>query len=642
MKTGGASLKESAAIAGLIIAAISACYFPGLNSLFLFDDTPNLNALMYIRDFPWFSEPFFEFVLGGEAGPTGRPLSLFTFALQAGSWPDSPLPFKVVNLVLHIMSALLVYLITRCLLTILNTDKPSSWPALLISLAWALHPMHSSTVLYTVQRMALLSNLFMLLAIYCYIRARLILGENTSITALLKITAVLGLIGLLALLSKENAPSLVFYLLTLEYTLLHRLPADRLFQRWRQTVLWFPAILVVLLPLVFFSSLQQGFSDSFTFGPAKRLLTELRILWIYLFNLFLPTTSALGIFHDINVSTGLFQPVTTVLSLLGWLAAFLAALIRQQSNRLVLFALLWFLSGHLIESTILPLELFFHHRNYLASYGIIFVLGYTLFRLSPPVFRKPYLLTVICSLYLALMAFNTARISVYWSNSLALAERWYTGDPGTQRNAEFFAIELAALGPEGEQAAAGIFQQTINNSEEPFRLTLNLMTLACVNAAITSPDPGLVLAMADNISPEERDLVGPVQQLVTLSIQGNCQAFDSAFFHRLLTSLTADSDNPNKGMYFFELARLEQHQGNSLRSLALLDEARQFSDDPGILITQALQLSAAGRTDEAVGLLDEARQAILDHNDIRTGSRTSKLNTLAALRNQLGSNTSEQ
>jgi hypothetical protein len=75
---------------GVILLATWLVYFPGLDSLFLFDDGPNLSALAHIQGASLFSPDFWEFVFAGEAGPTGRPVSLFTFALQANAWPDNP------------------------------------------------------------------------------------------------------------------------------------------------------------------------------------------------------------------------------------------------------------------------------------------------------------------------------------------------------------------------------------------------------------------------------------------------------------------------------------------------------------------------------------------------------------------------
>jgi len=60
---------------GLILLATCLCYMPGLNSLFLFDDLPNLDGLLHIQGLSPLNPGFWEFVLGGESGPTGRAAS---------------------------------------------------------------------------------------------------------------------------------------------------------------------------------------------------------------------------------------------------------------------------------------------------------------------------------------------------------------------------------------------------------------------------------------------------------------------------------------------------------------------------------------------------------------------------------------
>lgn len=84
-------------------------YFPGLDSPFLFDDVPNLNALQHLHGLNPTDEGFREFVSSGQAGPLGRPVSLITFALQAADWPEHPAAFKAVNLALHLLNGALLY-----------------------------------------------------------------------------------------------------------------------------------------------------------------------------------------------------------------------------------------------------------------------------------------------------------------------------------------------------------------------------------------------------------------------------------------------------------------------------------------------------------------------------------------------------
>jgi len=97
------------------------------------------------------------------------------------------------------------------------------------------------------------------------------------------------------------------------------------------------------------------------------------VLWHYAGLIALPATGNLGLFHDdIGVSTGLLSPPTTLLALLALGAVLLLAVVRRAHHPLICFAVLWFLAGHLLESSVFGLEIAYEHRNYLPSYGILF------------------------------------------------------------------------------------------------------------------------------------------------------------------------------------------------------------------------------------------------------------------------------
>ena len=114
---------------------------------------------------------------------------------------------------------------------------------------------------------------------------------------------------------------------------------------------------MLLLPLLFLGRLQAQYVGNIDFTLGERLLTQSRVLWDYLTALVLPATAAVGIFHDIEVSTSLFSPPLTFVAILAWAALIALAIARPGRQRIWLFALGWFWSGHMIESTVLPLEL---------------------------------------------------------------------------------------------------------------------------------------------------------------------------------------------------------------------------------------------------------------------------------------------
>jgi hypothetical protein len=73
--------------------------------------------------------------------------------------------------------------------------------ASLLAAIWLLHPLNASTVLYAVQRMAQLSALFVLAAVWAYLAARAQLAAGRTRRALLGLFVLVPLLVVAGLLS---------------------------------------------------------------------------------------------------------------------------------------------------------------------------------------------------------------------------------------------------------------------------------------------------------------------------------------------------------------------------------------------------------------------------------------------------------
>ena len=102
----------------------------------------------------------------------------------------------------------------------------------------------------------------------------------------------------------------------------------------------------------------------------ERLLTQPRILICIYPNCFIRCPARLSLTHDITISTSLLSPWTTLPSILAVLMLIGLGLSQMVKRPLVAFAILFFFLNHVIESSVLPLELMFEHRNYLPSFFI--------------------------------------------------------------------------------------------------------------------------------------------------------------------------------------------------------------------------------------------------------------------------------
>jgi len=267
----------------------------------------------------------------------------------------------------------------------LSEDKAetnrSMFFAAAISLAWALHPVNLTNVLYIVQRMNSLSALFVLAGMLSYIKGRTSL-DLAPLKGWLLMAASIFLFLPLAWHCKENGALLPLFLFILELTIFRFRGLE---DRQRKGLYLFhtlffllPSLLAVIYILQHAGMFHNGYGNRY-FSLMERLLTEPRVLWLYIRLILLPIPSAFGLFHDdIAVSVSLTEPISTLPALVGLAGLFTVAVISIKRAPILAFGLLFFLAGHLMESTFIPLELAFEHRNYLPSIGLLLPLFYYL------------------------------------------------------------------------------------------------------------------------------------------------------------------------------------------------------------------------------------------------------------------------
>jgi len=316
-----------------------------------------------------------------------------TFALNAYFSGLSPLAFKVTNVVIHLCCGAVLGLVAREILRAFNTLRPHSlsaaaidWLSLGATALWLVHPLNLAVVLYVVQRETMLATLFMALAMLSYLagRRRQIEGKRRYRLLIWLLTPLCTLIGVLC---KETAVLVPAYLFVIEFVLLRFKGSSGSSREIRGFHLLFLALplLVGLGVLAIRPDIFLGGYVGRDFTLYQRLLSESRIVLDYLRWTILPDTHQLGLFHDdIVASRGLLDPPTTLPSIIGVLGIFGAAILLRRRLPMLSFGILWFLAGQLMESTILPLELAFEHRNYLPIFGLILGVSATLYLAAKP------------------------------------------------------------------------------------------------------------------------------------------------------------------------------------------------------------------------------------------------------------------
>lgn len=418
----------------LLIIGTCLVYWPGLGGGFLFDDYANIVTNPRIQMETLDGESLARAARGYEPGAYGRPIATVSFAIDHYFGGKNPLAYKISSLAVHLLNALLVFWLLRRLLALPRAQGPAPWhpwAAMAIAGFWAIHPLQVSTVLYVVQRMETLVTLFMLLGLMAYLRGRTSQMQGRTGWPWLVLAAAYGALGLGA---KESAVLLPLYTLALELTLLR---FDAATPRSTRLLKWVYGVGAAVGLALFFGWVVPRYAtpesfDGRGFTMDERLLSQLRILPMYLGQMLLPLPGSLTFYYDdFAKSTGLFSPWTTAAGGLVLLALLGSA--WRLRHRLPLYALgvLWFFAAHALTSNVLNLELVFEHRNYFALLGFLLAAAELVRRI--PMQDGPAMKVFGVAAVLVLFGVLGTIRSATWGNPLLLASDLVAKNPTSPR-----------------------------------------------------------------------------------------------------------------------------------------------------------------------------------------------------------------
>ncbi|MCW8876822.1 MAG: hypothetical protein OQJ89_15170 [Kangiellaceae bacterium] len=388
---------------------------------------------------------------------TYRPISYLSFSLNyyfSGEFFPS---IKSTNIALHLICGVLIYFLFIQLNQLLfdvnrraqdaepitpsDDGKPMisiDWKASIAAGFWLVHPLMVSSVLYGVQRMTILSALFSICAIISFIYFRKQL-KQTSKGMFAGIASVSSL-TLLAILSKENG------ILTLLVCGLIELCFFRLkFYRGISKAKLVTYLALLVIPFVFIlgylNIVYWGNTDSIfeyrRFDSHTRLLTQFRVMMDYLIWFVIPTEQLLIFHHDYyQISSDILSPISTLISMIFWGVVTIGAFYSVYFKKVIWlgFGILWFLAAHLIESTVINLELVFEHRNYFPYIGLSFSLVWGMFLVFDKLSVKSNLSLILAGiLFILLPLFLTNERVGHWQSMPKLIEHWYKNNPGSAR-----------------------------------------------------------------------------------------------------------------------------------------------------------------------------------------------------------------
>jgi tetratricopeptide (TPR) repeat protein len=370
--------------------------------------------------------------------------------------------------------------------------------ALLAAVLWAIHPIQTQAVTYIVQRMTLLATLFYISGLLCYVRAR-IQTERT-----IRFVSYSGCILclLLAVGSKENAVIFPLSLALIEIVFFKNLSMGN--HRKTSVRIVIAAIMAtgILSALVAYSTMPDPLtfinrvSAVRPFTLTERLLTEPRVVIGYLSLIFCPFLSRFSIEHSVTVSTSLLDPVTTLASIVLISGLLTLSLFQLRKMPILSFSILFYFLNHVIESTIVPLELVFEHRNHLPSAFIFFPIvaaginGLRYYqRMRNPMFLFCF---AAMTLFLIILGVTTYLRNQVWASEKTLWEDAMLKAPLSARPYNRLAWYYEDKGQYNK--ALGLYEASLSKQwMNPSSAAITLSNMAGIYAARQNYEKALVL-----------------------------------------------------------------------------------------------------------------------------------------------------
>lgn len=401
-------------------------YSQGLPGSYIHDDYPNivLNSSVHIEELNF--DSLISSSFSSQAGTLRRPISMLSFAINHYYTKLDPFYFKSVNIFIHLLTAFAFFLLARTILDCYRDISKISissnqvfYIALASSIAWLLSPINLTGVLYVVQRMTSLSAMFCIFGLFFYIQARRSMIFRGKVN--IQLFSISALLLILSIFSKENGALSLFYLLFIEIFILKYQSNAWINQKYFR-ILFLSIIIMPTLAIVLYltydpSFITKGYEHR-SFSLCERALTQFRALIFYVKMIVIPNNIELGIFHDdFEISKSLFQPISTLFSITAVLIFTIGTYIYRKKYPLFAFGIFFFLASHILESTIISLEIMYEHRNYIGSFGIIFAAFYLIFVFSKNKVTKNVAIFFCCS-WLAAISFTTTSRVNQWKDPI--------------------------------------------------------------------------------------------------------------------------------------------------------------------------------------------------------------------------------
>jgi tetratricopeptide (TPR) repeat protein len=339
--------------------------------------------------------------------PYYRPLNRASYLIDYQLFGLNPAWFHAVNIIIHALSAALLYLVASRLLA-------DNYAALFAALLFAVHPANSEAVNFISARNTLLAACFSLASLLAFLKAR----ERG-----VRLPFLSAFLFFLGLLSKETAFMLIVVIAVTTFSPSPRFVGKSLRDRSLSLVPYLAAVVVYFAMRSY--SLQGMFGTDITGGDLfSRLAMNYHIIPQYVGLLLFPAD--LTIFH--TASKGGFMTHLAI-----WIALIITVwLVVRWRNRAALFGLVWCAVNYAPISNIVPIpsEALTERFLYMPAIGFFIIVGACFERLqAEESLRKA--VKPVAILLLLLCAAITFQRNLEWRDDYTLFASGVQNDPAS-------------------------------------------------------------------------------------------------------------------------------------------------------------------------------------------------------------------
>lgn len=434
-------------------------YYPSLNYPFQYDDLSNILKHFDIRNLT-FKDYFFKDTrwLGSWLHTIGYKLGEF-----------DPFYYRVINVVLHLITGILIFLLLLSLLSGLKNNFKNNFfkdKALAISTftttLFLLHPVATQTISYITQgQLEGLATLFVIAIVYFYV----LWTKSKTFFAKVLTFIFLFILIIFSTGTKEIAIVSPFLIMITDWFFI----AQGDWNSYKKRIFLHLIILLTVFGFFvyfhkkefLFQILGLNYSVSNNIGnvltkqaydkitPWLYLISEFKVILHYIFIYIWPFN--ISVEYDWGLNNSFFDLTVLIpfLILLIFIGLIIYLLKKNRINPIV-FGALWFFISILPRSSIVPsAELIVDYKTYLASIGLLFIIAWAIVKLIEKlsiIFKSKTLIYIISFIILSFsLGFITYQKNKVWRTSLEFWQNIITMAPQKARAYNNYGVELLNL-----------------------------------------------------------------------------------------------------------------------------------------------------------------------------------------------------